>query len=74
MIEAVAYMFAHYDARSASGHTRSYYVNSIAASGCSVTTLVEGPVGDASIGTMIESSRQKFRNRKYCLIVVARKT
>ena len=55
------------------GHTRSDYLNSLTAAGCSVTSLLEVPVGDAHIGTMIESSRQEFRDRKYCLIVVARK-
>ena len=55
------------------GHTRSDYLNSIDAAGCSITSLVEVPVEDAPIGTMIESSRQEFPNRKYCLIVVARK-
>ena len=55
------------------GHTRSDYLNSITAAGCSITSLEEVPVGDAPIGTMIESSRQEFRDRKYCLIVVARK-
>ena len=55
------------------GHTRSDYLDSLAAAGCSITSLVEVPVGDAPIGTMIESSRQEFRDKKYCLIVVARK-
>lgn len=55
------------------GHTRSDYLDSLAAAGCSVTSLVEVPVGDAPAGTMIESSRQEFRDRKYCLIVVAMK-
>ena len=54
-------------------HTRSDYLNSIATAGCSITSLVEVPVGDAPMGTMIEWSRQEFRDRKYCLIVVARK-
>ena len=55
------------------GHTRSDYLDSLAAEGCSITSLVEVPVGDAPIGTMIESSRQEFSDRKYCLIVVATK-
>ena len=55
------------------GHVRSDYLDSMAAAGCSVTSLVEMPVEDAPIGTMIESSRQEFRDRKYCLIVVASK-
>ena len=53
------------------GHTRSDYLNALVAAGCSITRIVEVPVGDAPIGTMIESSRQEFRDRKYCLIVVA---
>ena len=55
------------------GHTRSDYLDSLAAAGCSITRLVEVPVGDAPAGTMIESSREEFRDRKYCLLVVARK-
>ena len=55
------------------GHTRSDYLNSIAAAGCSITRLVELRVGDSRSGTMIESSRQAFRDRKYCLMVVAKK-
>ena len=55
------------------GHSLSDYLNSLAAEGCSITSLVEVPVGDAPIGTMIESSRQEFSDRKYCLIVVATK-
>ena len=55
-------------------HTCSDYLNSIAAAGCVITSLVEFPVGDAPIGTMIESSRQEFHDRKYCLMIVARKT
>jgi len=55
------------------GHTRSDYLDSLAAAGCSITSLVEVPVGDAPAGTMIESSRQEFRDRNYCLIVVAKK-
>ena len=39
------------------GHTRSDYINSITAAGCSITSLEEVPVGEAPIGTMIESSR-----------------
>ena len=56
------------------GHTRSDYLNSIASAGCTITSLVEVPVGDAPVGTMIESSRQEFRDRKLCLMVVAKKT
>ena len=56
------------------GHTRSDYLNSVVEAGCSITSLVEVPVGDAPIGTIIESSRQEFRDRKYCLMVVAIKT
>ncbi len=55
------------------GHTRSDYLDSLTAAGCSITGLVEVPVGDAPVGTMIESSRREFRDRDYCLIVVARK-
>lgn len=55
------------------GHTRTDYLKSIAAAGFSITSLVELPVGDTPIGTMIESSRQEFRDWKYCLMVVARK-
>lgn len=55
------------------GHTRSDYLDSLAAAGCSITTLMEVPVGDAPMGTMVESSRQEFRDRNYCLIVVAKK-
>ena len=55
------------------GHTLSDYLDSVEAAGCSITSLVEVPVGDAATGTMIESSRQEFQHRKYCLIVVAMK-
>ena len=55
------------------GHTRTDYLDSVEAAGCSITSLMEVPVGDAPAGTMIESSRQEFRDRNYCLIVVARK-
>ena len=55
------------------GHTRSDYLGSLAAAGCSIASLVEVPVGDAPAGTMIESSRQEYRDRKYCLIVVAKR-
>ena len=55
------------------GHSRSDYLDSVEAAGCSITSLMEVPVGDAPMGTMIESSRQEFRDRNYCLLVVAKK-
>ncbi len=55
------------------GHTLSDYLGSLVAAGCSITSLMEVPVGDAPMGTMIESSRQEFRDRNYCLILVAKK-
>lgn len=55
------------------GHTRLDYFESITAAGCSIASFEEVPVGDAPIGTLPGLSRQKFRDWKYCLIILARK-
>ena len=55
------------------GHTRSDYLEAIAAAGCTVVSLVEAPVRDAPAGTIVEWARQEFGDRQYCLIVLARK-
>jgi ubiquinone/menaquinone biosynthesis C-methylase UbiE len=55
------------------GHTRSDYLDAIAAAGCSLMKLVEIPVRDAPVGTIVEWARHEFSDRQYCLIVLARK-
>ena len=55
------------------GHTRPDYFNSLTAAGCSIESFEEVAVRDAPDGTMPELSRQRFRDWKYCLVILARK-
>ena len=55
------------------GHTRSDYLDAIAAASCTVVSLVEVPVRYAPVGTIVEWARQEFGDRQYCLLVLARK-
>ena len=55
------------------GHTRSDYLEAMAAAGCSVVKLIEVPVRDAPVGTIMEWAQQEYADRQYCLVVLARK-
>ena len=55
------------------GHTRSDYIDAIAGADCSVARLIEVPVRDAPVGTIVEWAQQVYADRQYCLLVLARK-
>ena len=55
------------------GHTRLDYIDAIAGAGCSVARLIEVPVRDAPVGTIVEWAQQVYADRQYCLVVLARK-
>lgn len=55
------------------GHTRRDYIDAIGGAGCSVEKLIEIPVRDAPDGTIVEWARQAFADRRYCLVVLARR-
>ena len=55
------------------GHTRSDYIDAIAGADCSVARLIEFPVRDAPVGTIVEWAQQEYSDRQYCLLVLARK-
>ena len=63
----VTYKVAH------PGHTRRDYLDAIAGAGCSVARLIEVPVRDAPEGMIVEWARQEYADRRYCLVILARK-